>query len=443
MSFRPESLAQSLASLGVDSARRFVVAFSGGLDSTALLHALWLLKRPQPLLAVHVDHQLHPSSPDWDRHCERFCAARDIDYVSLSVAIDDASGLGLEAAARAARYAAIANTMQTGDCLLSAHHQDDQGETLLLNLMRGSGALGLAGIPAKRAFGPGHLARPLLDVPREALQAFATAEGLEWVDDPSNNETLFDRNYLRQAILPALSARWPDAGVRLRASASLMAECQSLLDALAAADLERAGGDPACLDLDVVRGLPAAQQRNLLRYAVRRLDLPLPPRRLLALFGGQFLDAGDDRMPLLRWAGAEIRRYRQGIYIAPPADDVVLPERWHGESLDLGVLGRLELVPDPAGAIPAAAFAQGLTLAFRDGGERLRKAGAVHSTSLKTLFQEAGVLPWMRDRIPLVFADGELLAVGDLWQRDAAGDGESWRVAWHQRPLLTESDHRE
>ena len=218
MSFTSEQLKNRLSALAtVASPKRYVVAFSGGLDSTVLLHALAaaVADGDVPLVAIHVRHGLHEDAGKWDAHCRSVAAAFAIGFESVTVVVDRESGLGLEAAARQSRYEALQQRIQPGDWLLSAHHQDDQAETLLLNLLRGSGMAGMAGIGEMQAFGSGHLLRPLLDVSRADLQTYASSHKLAWLDDPSNADLTFDRNFLRHTILPALTERWPAASSRL------------------------------------------------------------------------------------------------------------------------------------------------------------------------------------------------------------------------------------
>ena len=241
MSFSPEDLLARLGNLETVAGEpaRYVTAFSGGLDSTVLLHALAELRKQhgKALCAVHVDHGLHPDSGDWARHCRRIAKRLDVEFECERVDVDVDSGLGPEAAARDARYAALARHVNCGDWLLSAHHRDDQAETLLMNLLRGSGPAGVAGIPAARRFGDAWVLRPLLDIPRDELLRYASAADLEWLTDPSNEETQFDRNYLRNEVLPVLERRWPDAALRLAKSASLSRESAELLRQLADRDL--------------------------------------------------------------------------------------------------------------------------------------------------------------------------------------------------------------
>ena len=444
MSFGPDALAQRLAALEQgEPPDRYLVAYSGGLDSTALLHALAAARayHGRALVAVHVNHGLHAAADDWERHCRRFARGIGAAFVSRRVALDPhaARKRGVEAAARSARYAALRAAMVAGDVLLSAHHLEDQAETVLLNLMRGSGLAGIAAIAAARALPPGRLFRPLLDVPRAELAAYARRHRLEWLDDPSNLDTGFDRNYLRHEILPRLRQRWPAAAAQLKRSAELAAEAAALQDELGAIDYAAAAEGDARLGIAALRALPAARQRNVLRYALRTLGLPVPPQTRLRQVLEELVPARPDARPLVRWPGAEVRRYRGRIYLLgerplPACAPLAFDER--GE-VHLGAgQGFLFLEAEAADGLAPQLAAQGLEVRFRQGGEKIRPVGTRTTRPLKKLLQEEGIVPWMRDRLPLVYAGGRLVAVADLWLAADAVASPGCRVVWQDRPAL-------
>jgi tRNA(Ile)-lysidine synthase len=445
VSFDQEILLHKLAEL-VDLAGkpdRFVVAFSGGLDSTVLLHALVSSRNTHQIqvLAVHIDHGLHDDSASWSKHCESFSASLGVECVSANVDVDADSGQGTEAAAREARYGAFRSLLQAGDWLLSAHHKDDQAETLLLNLMRGSGPAGLAGIGEIRPFGAGWLVRPLLSTSRTELRDYAGVHSLAWIDDPSNEDQQFDRNYLRQEIMPRFDARWPDVANRLRRSAYLSGEASQLLDQLADADLSDMGERPDRLALSKLRQLPPERQRNLLRYVVRELGLPSPPSTRLESIITDLIHARDDAQPLVQWPGAEIRRYRGKVYILPAADMEGTPHPISGligeNDIPLqGGLGELSLEPGAPLGLAQAVIERGIEVRYRDGGEEIRPAGQPHTRKLKKLLQEEGIVPWMRDRLPLLYSAGELVAVADLWIADNAVGEPGTAIRWQNRPAI-------
>ncbi|MGI9248897.1 MAG: tRNA lysidine(34) synthetase TilS [Woeseiaceae bacterium] len=419
---------------------RYVIAFSGGLDSTVLLHALVSLRDELgiPILAIHVDHGLQKDSGNWSEHCKAVAEELGVDFLCRSVTVQLESGKGPEASARDARYAALHAELEYGDWLLSAHHREDQAETLLLNLVRGSGPAGIAGIGAIRRFGPGWLARPLLETDRAALLEYAESEALHWVDDPSNADRRFDRNFLRHEVLPRLKSRWPDISARLQRSAQHSGEAAQLLANLAEIDLEFLGGRAERLPIDGLLSLSTARQRNLLRHALRRLGLSTPTAMQLSRIQSEVIPARADAQPLVTWPGASVRRYRNGLYLMP---EKLLEST---ESIDvsrdevpLGAgLGVLQFVHGEPRGLSEALFDREVRVCFRKGGEEFQPEGQIHTRKLKKLLQQEGVVPWMRDRLPLVYAGDKLIAVGDLWLAAAAVSEPGVRVRWKGRPAL-------
>ncbi len=420
---------------------RFVVAFSGGIDSTVLLHALASAKAlcKVPLVAVHVDHGLHADSAAWDTQCRAVAQSLGIEYFSRKAHVSRSDPGGPEAAARDARYAILGGLLQQNDWLISAHHENDQAETLLLNLLRGSGLTGIAGIAPVREFGPGYLVRPMLGISGATIRAYADRHCLSWIDDPSNTDTTFDRNFLRQKILPVLAARWPAVATRLRQSADLAAEASELLAELADIDI---AASPAAdrLDIRALSLLSRARQRNLIRQAVRRVGLPAPPATRLYQAVHELIPARSDAQPLVAWDGAEIRRYRDHLYILTPLAEVpkdpvtrLSPEH----ALDLGVgQGSLVLQLADGVGIDRSVAAQGLEVRYRKGGEEIALPGQPHRHKLKNLLQDRGVVPWMRERIPMLYSAGRLVAVADLWvAAEFLGEG-GYSVHWIDRPAL-------
>jgi len=426
-------------------ATEICVALSGGLDSSVLLHALAGLRRSdrlRGLRAVHVDHGLQSESGDWGRHCRAFCSRLGVRLDCLPAGPIDPGRGGLEAAAREARYRCLRQQLRRGEWLATAHHQDDQAETLLLRLLRGSGPAGLSAIAPLADFGPGCLWRPLLDLPREVLREYADAEGLEWCEDPSNRDTTFERNYLRAVIMPLLRERWPATSAGFARSAGLCRESLALLDDLAAMDLVAAERNGR-LAVDGLASLSSARARNLLRYFLRHHGFQPPGAQALDEGLRQLSSARADAEPRLAFPGGELRRYRRHIYLVPDAqgqrDDEVVA--WDPRAcLELSDGGRLYLREDASGGLDAAVLDRPLTVRFRRGGERLRRPGHRHHQSLKKLLQAAGVPPWMRSRIPLLYAGDELLAVGELWisaDASAAPGTPGLRPCWRDHPQLS------
>lgn len=419
---------------------RWIVAFSGGLDSTVLLHALAKSATSSEILAVHIDHGLHADAGQWQQHCRTFAGNLGVAYETSTVAVALKPENGLEADARRVRYDAFAGIVRSGDCLLSAHHEDDQAETLLLNLMRGSGPAGLAGIGLQQSFSRGRLLRPLLGVSREAIEAYAKRHRLEWIDDPSNEDSRFDRNFLRNEVMPKLASRWPAVSNRLRRSAELVGESSELLNDLADIDLAVLGTRQR-LSVSRLQALSAARQRNVLRRAVRLCGLPpLPSTRAYQIIS-EMLPARADAQPLVTWDGACVRRYRDNLFVmASPSPRVSDPEallRPGDAAFNLGGgLGSLQLCAGNDKGIDPDLAANGLAIRFRDGGETIRIADQGPTKKLKKLLQEEGIVPWMRGAIPLLFAEQKLVAVADIWVDADSLVSSGLHVIWADPPAL-------
>lgn len=395
--------------------RTLVVALSGGLDSRVLLHAL---ARVAPALglgvrALHVHHGLSPNAEGWAERVRGFCSEEGVPCALLRVQV--APGPSLENAARNARQAAFAAALAPDEALLLAQHRDDQAETVLFRLLRGAGLAGLGGMRAQTTLrradgGMAPLWRPLLELSRAQLAAYATARCLAWVDDESNADTGLDRNFLRHEILPRLAARWPAAARTLGDTAQRLQEAEDLLQALAQELATPCVDARGCLDVAAVRGLTLPRQRLVLRYWLRQRGFLMPDAAVLERILADALTPRDDAVPCVAWPGAELRRYRGKLQVMAPLP--ALPAGWSGDwegdaPLPLPDGRRLVLEGEGAPAFP-------WRVRFRSGGERLRAAPGLPSRELRTWLQEQGVAPWERARLPLVFAGTELIAVGDL-----------------------------
>ena len=418
------------------------VAFSGGLDSSVLLTALTRLELGRPIRALHIDHGLHPDAEKWAQHCRRIAADLGVLFDSQQVSIAKAPGLSLEASAREVRYAALSGMMGPAELLLTAHHSDDQLETVLLRLLRGSGVKGLRGIAPFARFGPGYLGRPLLAIAKQDIQSVATRWGLDWVEDPTNPDTRFDRNYLRREVVPRLKQRWPGAAVTAGRAARQMRDAQEILDSAALAD--SAGNNVSGrASQAALRELTVARRANLLRYRILELGLAVPSAGQLE----KLLEALDvtrpDAQTQVQWPGGECRIYRGELYLFRPMAPGSGPDyrgRLDHASSWNGPEGRLELCRTDGPGLPDSWVRRGLTIRFRVGGERFKPLDRAHSCKLKKWLQLAGVVPWMRSRIPLLYRDDDLVAVADLWLSDdirQAQAGEPvWQVNWTDHPTI-------
>lgn len=439
MSFTPQFLHARLQAFPRPAG--YQVAFSGGMDSHALLHALAALQAQLalPLGAVHVNHGLHPEAARWGAHCRAVCTGLGLDYAELDVDARAGRGDSPEAAARTARYAALAGWLPAGHCLLTAQHRDDQAETLLLQLLRGAGVHGLSAMPVRSGLGAGTRLRPLLDVSRAALRAYAESRRLRWIDDPSNFDTGFDRNYLRHHVMPLLAARWPAVAANLARSAAHQAEAAALLDAMAMTDLQAAAGAAAGqLRLPVLAGLPPARARALLRYWLRRATGTTPSAAVLAHMLDDIPRSRGDAQPCVSWGGYELRRYRDTLYLLQarpePAPAEALSWTLDAPLVLPGAGGVLHARPTTGRGIRRAAVPDGGVLVrWRHGGECCAPAGRGRHHALKKLFQEHGIPPWERTRIPLIFVGERLALVAGLWVCEPfqAGPGESaFEITW-------------
>ncbi len=414
-----------------------LVAFSGGLDSTALLHRLANdpSTRRNSLRAAHVHHGLSAQADAWAAHCRHFCEALGVPLQVVRVDVPRDGGEGLEAAARQARYAAIRDVLRPGEVLVTAHHRDDQAETFLLRALRASGPDGLASMHAWRPFAHGWHWRPLLQTPRSALLAYAQRHGLDWIEDPSNADIDFDRNFLRQRVLPLLRERWSQANAAFARSAELNAEASELLSVEDARALATTATlDAHTLSVSALFALPAPRRARVLRLWIRRLGLPPLPTEGLARIETELLPARTDAEARFDWHGATIRRWRDLLHASMlrPALPTAWRQDWDGRlPLVLPDGGLLSL--EGANALPSPVHAHA-----RAGGERIVLPGRAHSSTLKNVLLDLGVPPWTRDRLPLLSTPGgELLAAGDLaysagfdaWLRE-----HRTRLAWHEGP---------
>jgi tRNA(Ile)-lysidine synthase len=421
------------------------IAYSGGLDSHVLLHlASRLTDCLPPITALHVHHGLQPDAEHWVEHCGETCLTLGIPLEVLRVDARHAPGDSPEESARRARYGALAGRLRAGGLLLTAQHRDDQAETLLLQLLRGGGLAGMAAMPRCAELGAGHLLRPLLDFDREELRAYAEFHRLRWIEDPSNADPRYDRNFLRQQILPVLQQRWPGLTQVLSRTAAHCAEDLSTLREISQALLDSVRSDQAGgLCVSKLRGLRASDQTLVVRHWLRENQLRMPSDAVLQAILNEVLNAAPDRNPRVSWSEGEVRRYRDRMVMASPEAnmDVRRVIAWDGkESLELpDGNGLLQAQPGLGHGVKVDFWKTArIEIRYRQGGERARLPGRQGERELKKLFQEAGVAPWLRHRIPLIFMDDRLACVPGLWVFDpyAAGAGEcAIQPLWTPSPM--------
>lgn len=421
MTFTAETLAATLKAL--PSVRRYLVAFSAGLDSTVLLQVLAKSSKALNVSveAVHVHHGLQAESNTWIEHCERICQLYAVPIRIVPVNAHPSPGESPEAAARQARYEALRQLVGQDACLLTAHHQDDQAETLLLQLLRGAGPAGLAAMPQITRFGTGWHARPLLSFTRAELEAYARDHRLSWIVDSSNRELCYDRNFIRHRVVPVIKERWPSCVQTIARAATHQGAANSLMEELAGIDLSATGGGrPDTLSARAVRTLSLQRQFNVLRAWITGRGLPLPTHRQLIRIRKDVVYGRWDSTPCVHWTGAEVRRYRDDLYAMAPLSehDPRQVVRWNPKQpLRLANLGiELNAAQINSMGLTLMGDLRYVNVRFRTGGERCKPQGSRHHRSLKKLFQEAGVPPWERERIPLIYAGDRLVAVAGFWK---------------------------
>lgn len=448
--------------------RGVVIALSGGMDSMVLLDLCAQLQHNIPRRAIHINHGLHPDADDWQRHCEMACAQRAIPCQSFSLHLRDklaTQGQGLEALARKARYQAFANSLAADEVLLTAHHAQDQGETVLFRLLRGAGPRGLAGMQQTARLpiscadkSPGHtrarLWRPLLNESPDTLRAYARQQQLSWVEDSSNQDTNFSRNFLRHKVIPQIQAHWPGWLSALEKSASACRETDVLLQALATQWLQQCQGkQPGHLSVSALLNHTRPERDVILRQWLWEKSGQWAGRTMLAQLSA-LLSAAEDRQPQLVWQGHTIRRYRDELLLTAALPDLPdsppggfawnlspsplmpaqLPPEQVAEVLELPGNGQLRLLAVPGSTtLPAMRWPEAsCTVRYREEGIRARLPGRP-AKSLKQLWQEAGVPPWLRDRAPLLYIGNELAwiaGVGVCEGFEAPASEAGWQPEW-------------
>jgi tRNA(Ile)-lysidine synthase len=394
--------------------KKIFIAYSGGVDSHVLLHLIAGLcndKKDIKLSAIHVNHNINPQSLLWQQHCQKICRKLGVTCLVRTIPRElKANDHSIEEILRKMRYEIFAQVLSKDACLLTAHQVDDQAETLLLQLFRGAGPKGLAAMPEKVRFAKGFFARPLLKQKRAEILLYATKYELNWIEDTSNAEIKFDRNFIRHRLLPMIKEKWPSVITTLNRVSRHCSEANELLEILGELDLERRLTDKNIINVMSLKNLSLIRQKNVLRFWLQRLNLSLPSESKLLEVVRTVINSRYDKMPVVRWLGAEIRRFRSDLYAMPPLTPhdnktilffskkiLKLPD-------DLGVL-KIEVVPKTK--LDLKKF----KVCFRQGGERIKLPGRKGHSDLKNLMQEWAIPPWLRDRIPLVYYDNELVAV--------------------------------
>jgi len=428
------------------------VAFSGGPDSTVLLHLIhtWCSEHPgetPELIAVHVNHGMQSESDSWQGHCETLCGSWNIPLIVYQAAVES-SGQGAEAAARQARYKAFEAELQAGDVLFMGHHLDDQVETYFLRLMRGSGLSGLSAMPARRTLGEGELIRPLLKVERCVLEEYVAFHHLETIQDPSNLDISIDRNYLRQKVLPLLEQRWSGYRQTVARAAGHAAVSQAVVNECLPAPktVFSVLGDPG-IEQGELNSISSEAAMIKLRRWLQCGSFPMPDQVLLAEFIRQLREGAAASSPRLECSSYVLQRYQSRVYMLPefpgggdvsfPPEPIVISP---GQRCEISGVGEVHILPVVGEGLRLAGD-DNLELRWRLGGERCRPKGRPYNQRLKKLFQEFSVPPWWRERVPLLYLQDELLAVGGLWlcessrlSSQADGAESLWQLSWQRKP---------
>ncbi|CAM3003425.1 tRNA lysidine(34) synthetase TilS [Legionella worsleiensis] len=414
--------------------RRLFVGFSGGLDSTVLLHAL--VSQPtlrNKLIAVHVNHGLSPNASLWQAHCEAFCLDAGVAFIAQQVEFDRQANI--EEGARNARYEVFISLMDEHDCLVLGHHQDDQAETVLLQLFRGAGVDGLAAMMESGNCGSGRLARPLLASSRKQLEHYADCHQLSWIEDESNQDEYYSRNFIRQQIIPSLTAKWPGVVGNIARAALHCQQARTNLDALAFMDCCALSTPANLLALAPLKSLSVERINNVLRVWLKNNQVRLPSAATFQRLINEAVLASEDANPLISWDKVQIRRYHDTLYLLPANScnfPVVLKWDEFPKPLYLGDTGFcLSAKKTKEGIrIPQDAV---LHIQFRQGGETFFWHG--QTKQLKKLFQDWQVPPWLRQNIPLLYINDQLAAiigyaVSDRYYTQEAS--EAWTLLMNQ-----------
>lgn len=410
-------ISQLKSQLAARPVQRVWIAYSGGMDSHVLLHAFKQLQATHSfeLHAIHVHHGLNKKADEWAVHSEKIVQQLGLQGQVIRVNAKPTAKESIEEAARNARYAALEGYLKQGDYLVTGHHADDQAETFLLQLLRGAGTKGLSAMPVLASLGQGFLWRPFLMFTREILLDYATSHKLHWIEDDSNAQLQFDRNYIRHQVVPSFKNRWPRFINNICQSAQHCAQAESILEERANQDL-RESRHGACLNLTMLRQLSPTRRHNVLRHWLKQQNFPLPNRVHLQQFETAFIDARQDANPQLCWSTIQLRRYQNYLYVLPNPYQELFVGRFQWD------LRQPFLLPDGSGQLTAAQVEgegidphylaeEKVEIRFRQGGETIQPVNHPHTRNLKKWLQSLKIPVWERGRIPLVYVQNELAQV--------------------------------
>lgn len=425
----------------IDPHTKILVGFSGGVDSTVLLHGLVRLRDefqlPLELTAIYIHHGLNIKADDWLTHCEQCCKQWRVNFISEKVNVDIKKG-GLEKSARDARYQAFRQYLQPQQILVTAQHQDDQAETFLLALKRGSGPAGLSSMPAKMIFEDSYLLRPLLNITREQIESYATEQRLNWIEDDSNQDDRYDRNFLRLHVVPLLTQRWPHFSQAVTRSAALCGEQEALLDELLDTELNTLMDDEQSLDINQLAHCSVIKRNALLRRWFAKHNKIMPSRQQILRLWQEVALAKADAEPRLQFYQDEVRRYKQRLYLVPKSDEPIdkIIEWSLTESLHLpNGLGVLSLATGVGkNTVRAPLSDEKVTVRFGLTQASLRIVGREHARHSKKIWQELEVAPWRRTKIPLIYYNDTLIMAVNTFVtfEGKATSEQSMTIEWQE-----------
>jgi len=439
MKLTSSDLSSFLQSYAVN--KKIFVGYSGGVDSHVLLHLLAnSIAKKKNITAVYIHHGLQKGADDWQLHCQKTAADLGVQFLAVSVAGRATKGESPEEAARNARYQAFTGLMNQDDVLLFAQHEQDQLETVLLQLFRGAGLKGLSGMPVETQIGAGRLLRPLLETSQDDILNYANTYQLKWIEDPSNQDSAYDRNYLRHQVLPLIELRWQGVQQSVLRSAKHCADAQHLLSTKAKLDM-LALYDKQSQSLDIATLLlkDSVQQQWLVREWMNHLNLRMPSMKVLDSILLDICLARSDANPIVQFEGCTIRRYQNRLYrvVETKRADLATELEWLNieQPLVLSDNTQLSVMNSESGIAMRYFKDTKICIKYRSGGEKISLPKRSGHHSLKKLYQEANIPPWQRESLPLIYLDGEIAAIADLWisSKFYAHENEScYNIVWQE-----------
>ncbi len=390
---------------------KIVIALSGGKDSVALLHGLSRASHNYLLKAVYINHGLQTVADEWQKENAKLCQQLSINYDSIQVEINT-NKASLEQEARNARYAAFTKLMDENTCLVTAQHQDDQAETLLLQLFRGAGVKGLMAMPYIKSFANGLIARPLLSISVEDIKNYINSKNLSFVEDPTNADDSISRNFLRNQVIPKLKETWPKLQTSLAKTTENLAEAQLLIEQLAEQDLQSVLEKSHILNIEKLKSLPIERVNNLLRYWLASFNIRMPQRKQLAEIYNQFI-AEENNNPLFELSNYQLRKYQSRIYLVGLSDDAIDFDKSYSWILnsDFYLNGQCRIELQQLVVQWPKLKGKEVTVHYRQGGETYYRNDKVLGKSLKNYFQERQIPTWERNKLLLVSYQGKVIFI--------------------------------